>query len=232
MYKIFEKLAAAKGVTPYFVSKETGVAVATLSAWKQGRYHPKDDKLERIADFFDVPLAYLKGHDKTVTCPYCHMEYIPIERKSMEQHNDFHDRFLAVQKYYHLTIPSLADATQKRAESLLVFRDIKYDKFQRLSAFSQYAKYDFIIHLYTCDFDTDDTLEQHTRSLAEMLRPDRSISLDMCNTIREEFGVEPYEEDLSAKVTEKEYRIILAYRDLSEESRSLVDRMLGLGGDQ
>ena len=59
MYEIFEQLLALKGVTAYQVAKATGIATATLSDWKRGRSTPKQDKLQKIADYFQVPLTYL-----------------------------------------------------------------------------------------------------------------------------------------------------------------------------
>lgn len=65
MYEIFEKLCEAKGLTPYKVSKATGIPTATLSNWKAGRYTPKQDKLQKIADFLGVSLEYLMtGEEK------------------------------------------------------------------------------------------------------------------------------------------------------------------------
>lgn len=65
MYEIFERLCEAKGLTPYKVSKATGIPTATLSNWKAGRYTPKQDKLQKIADFLGVSLEYLMtGEDK------------------------------------------------------------------------------------------------------------------------------------------------------------------------
>lgn len=60
-YEIFEKLCRMKSVSPSAVSKSTGVSKSTLSAWKKGEYTPKTDKLEKIADYFGVPLEYLKS---------------------------------------------------------------------------------------------------------------------------------------------------------------------------
>lgn len=59
MYKIFEELCELKGVTPYRVCKETGLTTATISNWKAGRYTPKQDKLQKIADYFGVTIEYL-----------------------------------------------------------------------------------------------------------------------------------------------------------------------------
>ena len=59
MYEYFQALLDKYGVTAYKVAKETGVTTATLTNWKNGRYTPKPDKLQKIADYFGVPLSYL-----------------------------------------------------------------------------------------------------------------------------------------------------------------------------
>ena len=73
MYEIFEKLLAERGVTAYRVSKETGVTTATLTSWKQGKYTPKPEKLQKIADYFGVSLEYLMtGFNTTAEEPKLH----------------------------------------------------------------------------------------------------------------------------------------------------------------
>lgn len=52
------KLAQSRGLTPYRVSKDTGIPTATLSDWKNGRSKPKTDKLKILADYFGVPIEY------------------------------------------------------------------------------------------------------------------------------------------------------------------------------
>mgnify|MGYP003282049348 CR=1 FL=1 len=59
MYEIFQKLLEKHHVTAYKVSKATGISTATLSDWKKGRSNPKQDKLQKIADYFNVSLEYL-----------------------------------------------------------------------------------------------------------------------------------------------------------------------------
>ena len=58
MYKRYAQLRDAKGLTDYAVAKETGIATATLSCWKNGVYEPKTDKLVVLARFFGVTLDY------------------------------------------------------------------------------------------------------------------------------------------------------------------------------
>lgn len=59
MYEIFVKLLEKHGVTAYKVSKATGIAGSTFTDWKNGRSTPKQDKLQKIADFFNVSIEYL-----------------------------------------------------------------------------------------------------------------------------------------------------------------------------
>lgn len=59
MYEIFQRLCDEHGVTAYKVCKETGITTASISNWKAGRYKPKQDKLQKIAEYFGVPVEYL-----------------------------------------------------------------------------------------------------------------------------------------------------------------------------
>ena len=59
MYSIFEELLQKYGVSTYKVSKETGIAQSVFSAWKSGISTPKQDKMQKIADYFNISLEYL-----------------------------------------------------------------------------------------------------------------------------------------------------------------------------
>lgn len=59
MYEIFEQLLQKHGVSTYKVSKETGIAQSVFSSWKTGISTPKQDKMQKIADYFNVSLEYL-----------------------------------------------------------------------------------------------------------------------------------------------------------------------------
>lgn len=58
MYEKFQALLLQKDVKPYAVSKATGIGASTFSDWKTGRSIPKLDKLQKIADYFGVPVEY------------------------------------------------------------------------------------------------------------------------------------------------------------------------------
>lgn len=57
-YELFDSLLKSNKVTTAAVSRATGIATSTFSEWKNGKYTPKPDKLQKIADHFNVPLTY------------------------------------------------------------------------------------------------------------------------------------------------------------------------------
>ena len=58
-YAIYEQLRKAAGVRDTDVVKATGIRNATFTDWRAGRYEPKSDKRQKIADYFGVSLYYL-----------------------------------------------------------------------------------------------------------------------------------------------------------------------------
>ena len=65
MYEIYCKLRDAMGVKDADVVKATGITKSTFSDWKSGRSKPKDEKLQKIADFFGVTAEYLRTGKET-----------------------------------------------------------------------------------------------------------------------------------------------------------------------
>ena len=57
MYSVFESLLKQHHCTAKKVSDATGIATSTFTDWKKGRYRPKIDKLQKIADFFEVSVS-------------------------------------------------------------------------------------------------------------------------------------------------------------------------------
>ena len=75
MYEIFAKLLEERGVTAYKVSKATGIAGSTFSDWKSGRCTPKQDKLQKIADYFGVSVDFLiTGKEETAVAQETHVD--------------------------------------------------------------------------------------------------------------------------------------------------------------
>ena len=58
LYEKFEKLLNERGVKAADVARETGIKPPAFTAWKKGEYELKADKIQKIAEFFNVPLSY------------------------------------------------------------------------------------------------------------------------------------------------------------------------------
>lgn len=66
MYTVFESLVKGKGCKVADVAKATGIPQSRLTDWKKGICEPKADKMQKIADFFDVPVEYLMTGEEHV----------------------------------------------------------------------------------------------------------------------------------------------------------------------
>lgn len=64
MYEDYVRLRDAKGVRDADVAKATKIHPSTFSDWKKGKSKPKADKLQLIADYFDVPIEELNPSTK------------------------------------------------------------------------------------------------------------------------------------------------------------------------
>lgn len=81
MYEIFDYLMKMHNKTAYRISKDTGIAYSTLADWKKGRSTPKQDKLQIIADYFEVTFDYLMGTEKNENVQY----YLNDETREIAQ---------------------------------------------------------------------------------------------------------------------------------------------------
>ena len=84
-YERFDRLCKKFGTTAFQVAKETGVTTATLSSWKKGRYTPKADKLQKLADYFGVPLTYFTAPDDVEESEHQTEYYIDTETAALAQ---------------------------------------------------------------------------------------------------------------------------------------------------
>ena len=63
-YSVFQELLDRHSVRASDVTKATGIRSSTFSDWKAGRYTPKLDKLQLIADYFGVNVDCFSGRSE------------------------------------------------------------------------------------------------------------------------------------------------------------------------
>ena len=61
MFKRYLEMLKEKGIKNIDVSRATGIPASTFSDWKKGKSSPKRDKIEKIANFFDINPDWLAG---------------------------------------------------------------------------------------------------------------------------------------------------------------------------
>lgn len=59
MYEKYAELRDLKGVRDADVARATGIGRSTFSDWRTGRSAPKQEKLQKIADYFGVTVEYI-----------------------------------------------------------------------------------------------------------------------------------------------------------------------------
>ena len=67
-HSVFTRLCDEHGVTPYYVSRVTGIPDSSFSEWKRGRYYPKEDKLKKLSIFFGVPMNIFQDGIEEDSC--------------------------------------------------------------------------------------------------------------------------------------------------------------------
>lgn len=83
MYAKLDKLLQSHGLTAYRLSKELGFSVSVFPDWKKGRYVPKQDKIQKIADYFNVPISYFYGEEEKPSYYY--------DEETLQIAQDLHD---------------------------------------------------------------------------------------------------------------------------------------------
>lgn len=58
MYEKYSALRDKRNVSDYRVALDTGITRSTFTDWKNGRSSPKIDKIQKIANYFGVPIEY------------------------------------------------------------------------------------------------------------------------------------------------------------------------------
>lgn len=66
MFDRVQSLMDKKGIRIADVARGTGISYSTFTDWKAGRYTPKVDKMQKIADYFGVSVDYLLSEDSPV----------------------------------------------------------------------------------------------------------------------------------------------------------------------
>ena len=138
-YENFDQLCHANNVKPGRVSRETGISTATLTSWKQGKYTPKQDKLQKIADFFGVPLGVITGD-----MPELDVDYVikRLEEKEEQQRIDAETSAIYMKEFQEqIRQESIKDREKFLANIVTIYNTLSYDSAKDLCDYAEYLKY-------------------------------------------------------------------------------------------
>lgn len=107
MYEKFNILLKKNGKRPIDVARSTGISTSTLSDWKKGRTTPKTDKIQKIADYFDVPISYFYGEEET------HGRYFRVPVLGRVHAGTYHDMYEDIEDYEELNSEQFRDSPKE-----------------------------------------------------------------------------------------------------------------------
>ncbi len=66
-YTIFEQLCNEENISPAQVRTDLGISQSTMASWKSRNLTPKAETIQKLADYFGVPVDYLLGVGQRVS---------------------------------------------------------------------------------------------------------------------------------------------------------------------
>lgn len=140
-------LRAQKEMSQQELANSMGISKSALNMYERGERQPNFETLELIADYFNVSLDFLLGKTSEIRCPICFQEYDPLNIVQTKGHEEFHNKFLKAGKKFGEII-LYTEASQKREDSIVKFRNPSLSFEEKLSAYEEYLRYDFLVNLW------------------------------------------------------------------------------------
>ncbi len=190
-YERYAKIRDLKGFSDYKVSKLAGIkGTATISNWKNGKYTPKDDKMQGIAKALDVSLEYLKGNACYTICPVCGFDDDPLDDVLHEKHKIFHEKFLKIKEKYPF-FQTYGDSDKIRNESIFEFRKYGNTLEQKMNAFEKYLQSSFSLEIIQNNYDYERLdYKQFCRIEVATIYEDDCISKEFIDALVDKYGVD------------------------------------------
>lgn len=190
-YERYAKIRDLRNMTDYQVTKKAGIkGTATISNWKNGKYTPKDDKMQAIASVLCVTFDYLKGNTDTVICPICGFSDNPLSEQSRKEHKIFHQKFLNIKEKYPFLMP-FSEASIEKTDRIFEFRNPQKTLEGKIDAFEKYLEAAFSLEICQNNYNIDRLdYEQFCKVEVGTLEPDYAISQEFIDALIEKYRVD------------------------------------------
>lgn len=228
-YARFDILLTQRGITPYKIHKDTGIATATLSDWKSGKSMPKQDKMQKIADVLEVTVDFLTGKTDMVVCSVCGFGDNPLSDQSRKEHEEHHRKFLLAQEKFPFLM-NYADADKTRDNSIKDFRNNKHSLEDRVRAYERYLEASFSLSIARQNYDiTWFDFDSYCKTEVSMLNLDYVIPEELTNELLNKYDVDrsflTQNEKMLARTSNNEQlmRILSCAEKLSPEALNYIE---------
>lgn len=154
-YERYAKIRDLRKLSDYKVTKLAGIkGTATISNWKNGKYTPKDDKMQDIAQVLGVTVDFLSGKTDTIECKECGYKYNPLDEFDCAIHEVNHSRIIKAKERYSCLIPfnEIYSISRENLES------IKNGSDNIAIALDNYLKAEFSYYVYE-NYEDDKTFD-------------------------------------------------------------------------
>lgn len=149
---ILKILREESGLSQNDISVKLGIGRTTYTGYERGNIEPPSDKLQKLADIFHVSTDYLLGRTPWILCPICHYNYDPANKFDSIGHDRFHERYIKAEKKYGELLSSY-EASKRREENIFRFRNSSLSLDERVKAYEEYLRYDFLLSLWKNNLD-------------------------------------------------------------------------------
>lgn len=144
--KRIKALRLYNNLTQKQLSEKLSLTPKMISFYELGERTPPTDILDSLANIFHVSTDYLLCRTDWNTCPICHNIYDPLNEFDSTEHDAFHKKFVAAEEKYG-KILVYSDADDKRSTAISRLNNPALSKKQRILAFEDYLKYEFMLSI-------------------------------------------------------------------------------------
>lgn len=226
-YERYAKIRDFRGLTDYKVTKLAGIkGTATISNWKNGKYTPKDDKMQDIAQVLGVTVDFLSGKTDTIECKECGEIYNPFDEFDCALHEHVHDEYMKWIAVY----PSLPNRNAALKISASAKNTMQFHPEQTVDVLQDYLKAEYATYLYCYSgYDGELGYDEFCKTKLYDLISDGTISTEYIDDVIKIYNLDPEFIDKSsvlinrARKNEQLMRIITYAEKLSKKSLDLLE---------
>lgn len=203
-----------------------GISKSALNMYERGERQPNFETLELIADYFNISIDFLLGKAKFVNCPICGVNYDPLNKDIIKEHEEFHQKYLAATKKYGDILPS--DKLHRlRNESVLRFHKPGASLVNRFIAYNDYLRYDYMTYLWknglSLNLEDFETYCKKDIGLASTKKVLDELDPELYPKLVDKYGIQE-DEEYHKQIEMESPRILSFYNKLNDLGKKEAEK--------